>query len=149
MIWPFTSVTVSGKSSRACSGKTPAQPQVASLKLGKWCTFSDLFGLESGWHPGVLLRGASRVVVWDGVPLEVGHQLGHHLLQLAGHGAHRMLFTHTLTVHTDLPVEEGRPQRRGFVRTWQHSVSLVHYRLLCGATKKKEGFVEVSRAIML
>lgn len=80
--------------------------------FGNIFTSADLFGLEPRRHPGVLLRGASRIVVRDGVPLEVGRQLRHHFLQLPGHGAHRMLFTHTLTVHTDLPVGEGRTQKK-------------------------------------
>lgn len=64
-----------------------------------------LFGLESRWDPWVLLGGTARVVVGDGVSLEVWYQLGHHLFQLARHGAHGVLFSHTLAVHTDLPVE--------------------------------------------
>lgn len=66
-----------------------------------------LFGLESVRDPCVLLRGAARVVVGDGVPLKVRHQLRHHLFQLARNGAHGMLLSHTLAVHADLPVETG------------------------------------------
>lgn len=71
------------------------------------CAGCDLFRLESRWDPGVLLRGTARVVVRDGVSLEVGDQLRHHLLQLARHRTHGMLLSHTLAVHTDLPVETG------------------------------------------
>lgn len=64
-----------------------------------------LFGLEPWWDPCVLLWSAAGVVVGDGVSLEVWYQLRHHLFQLARHRAHGMLLSHTLAVHTDLPVE--------------------------------------------
>ena len=64
-----------------------------------------LFGLEPRWDPWVLLGGTARVVIRDGVSLEVWYQLRHHLFQLARHRAHDMLLSHTLAVHTDLPVE--------------------------------------------
>lgn len=70
------------------------------LKLGRY-----LFRLEARRNPGIFLGGAARVVVRDGVSLEVGHQLGHHLLQLSRHRAHGVLLSHTLAVHADLPVE--------------------------------------------
>lgn len=64
-----------------------------------------LFGLEPRWDPCVLLGGTARVVVGDGVSLEVRYQLRHHLFQLTRHSAHGMLLSHTLAMHTDLPVE--------------------------------------------
>lgn len=64
-----------------------------------------LFGLEPRWDPWVLLGGTARVVVRDGVSLEVWYQFCHHLFQLSRHRAHGMLLSHTLAVHTDLPVE--------------------------------------------
>lgn len=69
------------------------------------CFDCYLFGLESRWDPCVLLGGTARVVVGDGVSLEVWYQFRHHLFQLARHRAHGMLLSHTLAVHTDLPVE--------------------------------------------
>lgn len=73
-----------------------------------WMLPAHLFRLDPGRHPGIFFRGAARVVVGYGVPLEVWHQLHHHPLQLSGHRAHHMLLPHTLTVHTDLPVETGQ-----------------------------------------
>lgn len=64
-----------------------------------------LFGLEPRWDPCVLLRGAARIIVRDGVSLKVWYELRHHLFQLARNWTHCMLLSHTLAVHTDLPVE--------------------------------------------
>jgi len=76
-------------------------------RLGVWTLhpLGYLLGLEPRWDPCVLLGGAARVIVGDGVSLEVWHQLRHHLFQLARHRAHGVLLSHTLAVNTDLPVE--------------------------------------------
>lgn len=66
-----------------------------------------LFGLEPRWDPCVLLGGAARVIVGDGVSLKVRYQLRHHLFQLARNWTHCMLLSNTLAMHTDLPVETG------------------------------------------
>lgn len=96
IVWVYVRTCLSGKSA-SCS---------CSINL---CLDSAsgyyLFGLESRRDPRVLLGGAARVVVRDGVSLEVWYQLRHHLFQLARHRAHSMLLSHTLAVNTDLPVE--------------------------------------------
>ena len=81
------------------------------------CVCCDLLRFEARGDPGVLLGSTARVVVGDGVSLEVRHQLHHHPLQLTRHGTHSMLLTHTLTMHTDLP--GGHKQRDGVNYTWQ------------------------------
>lgn len=94
-----------------------------------WMLPAHLFRLDPGRHPGVFFRGAARVVVRYGVPLEVWHHLHHHPLQLSGHRAHHMLLPHTFTVHTDLPVETGQqsgaewtpPKQRTQTRPRQNS----------------------------
>lgn len=90
---------------------------------------TDLFRLESGRNPGVLLGSAAGVIVRDGVSLKIGHQLRHHLLQLTRDGADGMLLTDTLAVHTDLPAtREIESNTRITVRL------PALYRVSCGAT---------------
>lgn len=78
--------------------------------------YGYLLRLEPRRDPGVLLGGAARVIVGDGVSLEVRHQPGHHLLQLARHGMHGVLLAHALAVYADLPEEQRAasepPQQR-------------------------------------
>lgn len=71
-----------------------------------------LLGLEPRWNPGVLLGGAARVVIGDGVSLEVRHQPCHNLFQLARHRVHGVLLAQTLAVHADLP--EGQTSGLAF-----------------------------------
>lgn len=95
----------------------------------------NLLWLDPGRHPGILFRGAARVVVRYGVPLEVRHQLHHHSLQLAGHRANHMLLTHTLTVHTDLPPSVHAEARTLFstAHTWLTSVRILSLSRAIGA----------------